>query len=47
MENKTIKIYVQDRVVWDVEGLPENYNYEIIDDDSLYIYNNKEVGEPQ
>mgnify|MGYP003140421806 CR=1 FL=1 len=31
--NKTIKVYVQDGCVRDVTGLPEDYDYEIIDYD--------------
>ena len=31
--NKTIKVYVQGGCVRDVTGLPEDYDYEIIDYD--------------
>ena len=33
--NKTIKVYVQGGCVRDVTGLPEDYDYEIIDYDNI------------
>ena len=33
--NKTIKVYVQGGCVRDVTGLPEDYDYEIIDYDHI------------